>query len=211
MPKSENFPVQSKLFTGYVNSISGYENFDNVSNSEDQRIEDFKNHFSKYLFIFNYRQNFEYFKLDRTNIKIKIPPYKEGDEFIAVPVFSPKDDTLSWEASAFKLSRPYNSFEEFIFCIKEGQPIGRVENYEYEENTPAFVIWNDSEKMIAVGPIKDSQRTSEGYILQYDDLGCIELEEEVDYLVYREDVNPTIAHIIHREYDEIYNRLSEKK
>ena len=86
-----------------------------------------------------------------------------------------------------------------------------MENYEYEENTPAFVIWNDSEKMIAVGPIKDSQRTSEGYILQYDDLGCIELEEEVDYLVYREDVNPTIAHIIHREYDEIYNRLSEKK
>lgn len=211
VPKPENFPVTNKLFTGYMNSISDYENFDNVSNNEEQRIEDFRNYFSKYLFVFNYRQNYEYFKLDRANITKKIAPYKDGDEFIAVPVFSAKENTDDWESKNIKLFRSYNSFEDFITCIKSGQTIGKVDNFEYEENTPDFLIWKDDKKVVAVGPFKDSQRLNTGYILQYDDLGFVELEDELDYFVQLDNVNPTVAHIIHRQYDEIYNRLLEGK
>lgn len=225
--KALSIDAPARLFTGYVNSINGNAayNLDNSysavlgnSYSEDfknsTRIEAFRSVISKYLFIFNSRQinadseGKKYHKISRAELIAKPKSVADSDLFVAVPVFSPQQYVNAWEYSTdAKLYREYSDFNGFIERIKAGKSIGRVSHYD-NTDCPRFIVWNDGNNLCAVGPFSGISFTAlGGYILQFDNLYKIDLDEYGDYIVYFEKANPTVMHFTESIFESISNKF----
>lgn len=217
--KALSVDAPARLFTGYINSINDNAEY-NLDDSSSElyknsgRIDAFKTKISNYLFLFNSRSTNvgvdgkKFHKINRADLIAKPAAFKETDTFVAVPVFSPQQFVNAWEYnSGAKLNRDYRDYESFIEFIKSGKSVGRVSHYE-NTNCPRFVVWIDDDKLCAIGPFKGVTFTAlGGYILQYDNLYEIDLEEYEDYTAYADRINPTLMHFTQNVFDSISNRF----
>ena len=216
--KALSVDAPARLFAGYINSINDNAryNLDDSSSEDswDERVAAFRSKISNYLFLFNSRpastgaDGRKFHKVNRASLIAKPPAFKESDAFVPVPVFGPQQDTNAWEyRNGAKLDREYTNYAEFIDRIKSGKNVGRVSHYD-NSDCPRFVVWTDEEKTCAVGPFKGVTFTAMGgYVLQYDNLYEIDLEEYFDYTVYATGINPTIMHFTESVFESINNQL----
>lgn len=217
--KALSVDAPTRLFTGYISSIndnSAYHLDDSLSGvySSNKRVDAFKLKLKNYLFLFNSKstntgvEGKKFYKINRADL-IEMPAaMKEDDAFVAVPVFSSQQSVNAWEYNTqVKLNREYSNYDEFIEFIKMGKSIGRVSHYD-NQDCPRFIVWNDEDKLCAIGPFKSVTFTAlGGYILQHDELYEIDLTEYVDYAIYKERVNPTIMHFTEDVFESISNQF----
>ncbi len=209
----------ARLFIGYVDSINDNAayNLDDFSSevfNGTKRVEGFKAKMENYLFVFNSKstgvggEGRFFHKIHRANLIAKPAAYKETDTFVAVPVFSPQSFVNAWEYNTgAKLNRDYSGYEEFVDRIKSGKSVGRVAHYE-NTDCPRFIVWNDDDRCCAIGPFKGVSFTAlGGYILQYDSLYEIDLDEYMDYTVFVPNINPTIMHFTETVFENLSNRF----
>ena len=217
--KALSIDAPARLFTGYINSINDNAayNLDDSTSEEYQsngRVEAFRSKIGNYLFLFNSRSSNvandgkKFHKINRADLIAKPAAFKDTDLFVAVPVFSPQPMLNVWEYNTgAKLHRDYSDYRGFIDRLKNGKSIGRVSHYD-SSDFPRFIVWNDDEKLCAVGPFKGVTFTAlGGYILQFDNLYEIDLEEYIDYTVYAQRINPTLMHITENVFESISNRF----
>lgn len=217
--KALSVDAPARLFTGYINSINDNAayNLDDSSSEiyrSGERVDGFKAKIGNYLFLFNSKSvnvgsdGKKIHKINRADLIAKPAAFKDTDVFVAVPVFSPQQSVNAWEYNAgYKLNRDYTDYETFIDCIKNGKSIGRVSNYN-NSDCPRFVVWSDDDKLCAIGPFKGVTFTAlGGYILQFDNLYEIDLDEYIDYTVYAQRINPTIMHFTENVFEGISNRF----
>lgn len=216
--KALSVDAPARLFAGYINSINDNAayNLDDSSSedSRDERVAAFKSKIGNYLFLFNSKpastgaDGKKFHKINRASLIGKPAAFKESDAFVPVPVFAPQQDVNAWEYNTgAKLNREYSSYDEFIDRVKSGKSVGRVSHYD-NSDCPRFVVWIDEDKTCVVGPFKGVTFTAlGGYILQYDNLYEIDLEEYLDYTVYSSGINPTLMHFTESVYESISNRF----
>lgn len=217
--KALSIEAPSRLFVGYINSINDNAAYNlDDSSSEDyrssERVAAFRSKMSNYLFLFNSRLNNvgnegrKFHKINRADLIAKPAAFKDGDTFVAVPVFSPQQSVNAWEYNTgAKLNRDYTDYDSFIDCIKSGKSIGRVSNYD-NSDCPRFIVWSDDDKLCAIGPFKGVTFTAlGGYILQFENLYEIDLDEYIDYTVYAQRINPTIMHFTENVFEGVSNRF----
>lgn len=216
--KALSVDAPARLFAGYINSINDNAayNLDDSSSEDsgDERVAAFKSKIGNYLFLFNSKpastgvDGKKFHKINRASLIGKPAAFKETDAFVPVPVFAPQKDVNAWEYNTgAKLNREYGSYEEFIERIRSGKSVGRVSHYD-NADCPRFVVWTDEDKTCAVGPFKGVTFTAlGGYILQYDNLYEIDLDEYLDYTVYSPGINPTIMHFTESVFESISNQF----
>lgn len=217
--KALSIDAPARLFTGYINSINDNAayNLDDSSSEvyrSSERVEAFRSKIGNYLFLFNSRsmnvgnEGKRIHKINRADLIAKPAAFKDGDAFVAVPVFSPQQSVNAWEYNTgAKLNRDYADYESFIDRIKSGKSIGRVSHYD-NSDCPRFIVWSDDDKLCAIGPFKGVTFTAlGGYILQFDNLYEIDLDEYIDYTVYAQRINPTIMHFTENVFEGISNRF----
>ncbi len=217
--KALSIDAPTRLFTGYINSINenAAYNLDDSSSEvyrSNERVEAFRSKIDNYLFLFNSRsmnlgnEGRRIHKINRADLIAKPAAFKNSDAFVAVPVFSTQQSVEKWEYSTgAKLNRDYSDYENFIDRIKNGKSIGRVSHYD-SSDCPRFIVWSDDDKLCAVGPFKGVTFTAlGGYILQFDNLYEIDLDEYIDYTVYAPRINPTIMHFTENVFEGISNRF----
>ncbi len=217
--KALSIDAPARLFTGYINSINDNAayNLDDSSSEiyrSSERVDAFKTKIGNYLFLFNSRstnvgaEGKKFHKINRADLIAKPAAFKDTDAFVAVPVFSPQQTVNAWEYNTgAKLSRDYADYESFIDCIRSGKSIGRVSHYD-NSDCPRFIVWSDDDRICAIGPFKGVTFTAlGGYILQFDSLYEINLEEYIDYTVYAPKINPTIMHFTENVFEGISNRF----
>ena len=217
--KALSADAPARLFAGFINSINDNAayNLDDSSSEmyrSSERVESFKSNIGNYLFLFNSRstnvgnEGKKFRKINRADLIAKPAAFKDTDVFVAVPVFSPQQSVNAWEYNTgAKLTRDYSDYSGFIDRIKNGKSIGRVYHYD-SSDCPRFIIWNDDERLCAIGPFKGVTFTAlGGYILQFDNLYEIDLEEYIDYTVYAQRINPTIMHLTENVLESISNRF----
>lgn len=220
--KALSVDAPARLFAGYINSINdniAY-NLDDSSSEDreperiDERVAAFKAKIGHYLFLFNSKpasigvDGKKFHKINRASLIGKPADFTESDAFVAVPVFAPQQDVNAWEYNTgAKLNREYSNYDEFIERIRSGKSIGRVSHYD-STDCPRFVVWNEEDRSYAVGPFKGVTFTAlGGYILQYDNLYQIDLDEYLDYAVYPSGINPTLMHFTESMFESICNQF----
>lgn len=210
----------TRLFTGYVNSINENAAFNLDDNSGgvyrtyEERSDAFRAKLENFLFLFTSKvvntgvDGKKFHKINRAHLIPRPAAIKDTDAFVSVPVFAPKQSATDWEyTTGAKLDRSYSTFDEFINRIRNGESIGRVSHFD-NTDCPRFIVWNDDNKLCALGPFKGVTFTAlGGYILQYDNLYEIDLEDILDYTVYAEHVNPTIMHFAESVFEGISNQF----
>lgn len=217
--KALSIDAPARLFTGYINSINDNAayNLDDSSSEiyrSSERVDAFKSKIGNYLFLFNSRsmnvgsEGKKFHKINRADLIAKPAAFKDTDVFVAVPLFSPQQSVSAWEYNTgAKLYREYADYESFIDRIKSGKSIGRVSHYD-NSDCPRFIVWSDDDRLCAIGPFKGVTFTAlGGYILQFDSLYEIDLEEYIDYTVYAQRINPTIMHFTENVFEGISNRF----
>ena len=217
--KALSMDAPARLFTGYINSIkdNAAYNLDDLSSElyrSSERVDAFKSKIGNYLFLFNSRsmsvgtEGKKIHKINRADLIAKPAAFKDTDAFVAVPVFSPQQSVNAWEYNTgAKLNREYADYEAFIDRLKSGKSIGRVSHYD-NPDCPKYIVWSDDEKLCAIGPFKGVTFTAlGGYILQFDNLYEIDLEEYIDYTVYAQRINPTVMHFTENVFEGISNRF----
>lgn len=218
--KAISVEAPTRFFTGYISSINDSSAFhlDDLSVTgvyTQTRVDAFRTKIDKYVFLFNSRlsnistDGKRTYKINRAELIRKPAAVSEADSFVAVPVFSPQNFTNAWEHNnAEKLSRKYFNYEQFVHYIRDGKNIGRVSHYD-STDCPRFIVWNDGDKLCAVGPFKGVTFTVLGdYTLQYDNLFEIDLTEYLnDSVIYSDKINPTIMHFVESVYEEISNQF----
>lgn len=215
--KAISLDAPTRLFVGYVNSINdnaAYNLDENAYYNWEERVDAFKAKLSNYLFLFTSKtidfgvDGKKIHKISRADLIAKPGAMKSDDSFVSVPVFSPNKDTNAWEYNTgAKLNRTYSDYEGFIDAIKQGRDVGRVSHYE-NMDYPRFVIWQDDDKFCAVGPFKGVTYTALGaYILRYDNLYEINLDDYADYTIYEHRVNPTVMHLVENVFENIANQF----
>ena len=199
---------------------------DDEYSSPEEREKAFTDHYSKSLFIFSHAiDSYGNIKVDMSDVLGPDALGKrliidEGAKFIALPCFSGKTqcDKISGPKGDWPLFRAYDNFEEFIQCLKEHKPVGRIYNFQINIDTsfPEFIVWTDSHKMCAIGPIKSASRTAmDSLIIQIDVENYCEIDLEdkdddvLEYMIQNPS-NPSIIHIAEKKYVDIINRISQK-
>ena len=215
--KAISLDAPTRFFVGYVSSIydnAAYNLDGNTYYDREERVEAFRAKLSNYLFLFNSKtvdygsEGKKIYKINRADLIAKPGAMKGDDSFASVPVFSPNRDTNAWEYNTgAKLNRMYTDYAGFVDAIKQGKDVGRVSHYE-NVDYPRFVIWQDDDKLCAVGPFKGVTYTALGaYILRYDNLYEINLEDYADYTIYEHRINPTVMHLTENVYESIANQF----
>lgn len=117
--KALSIDAPARLFTGYINSINDNAayNLDDSSSEvyrSSERVEAFRSKIGNYLFLFNSRsmnvgnEGKRIHKINRADLIAKPAAFKDGDAFVAVPVFSPQQSVNAWEYNTgAKLNRDY--------------------------------------------------------------------------------------------------------
>lgn len=215
--KAISLDAPTRLFVGYVSSINdnaAYNLDGNTYYDREERAEAFRAKLSNYLFLFNSKtvdygaEGKKIHKINRAYLIAKPGAMKDDDSFVSLPVFSPNCDTNAWEYNTgAKLNREYSNYDGFIEAIKQGKDVGRVSHYDNTDN-PRFVIWQDDDKFCAIGPFKGVTYTALGaYILRYDNLYEIDLDDYADYTICEQHVNPTVMHLIENVSENIANQF----
>lgn len=216
--------VKEEIFTGYINSIRNIGPFDfedDESESDENRIAAFLKYCSDKLFVFTHKKlpnghiNIETATIIKQTLKV------DGSRrFIAIPCFSGKSGCNSIKTDTgfdWPLFKSYETYEEFKQAITDGSSIGRVYNFEINVSTdfPEFIIWQDDERMCAIGPIKTAEFSGRGsIILQINPQDWRErvLNDELDdageYIVQSPD-NLTLFHIDESKYFDIVKELCQ--
>lgn len=208
--------IKEELFIGYLSSIRNLEFIDDQYGAPEDRVEAFSDFYSKSLFVFSHKiDGMGNSKIDTTDI-IPCPSKISQDcRFVAVPCFSGKSDCDA--VNNVQLFKTYDNYSQFMQLLIEGKALGRIYNFQINDSTnfPEFVVWSDSQKMCAVGPIKAATRSGmDSLILQVnpDNVCIVDLDDETDdtieYIVQSE-INPTLIHITEEKYLEIVNNMSQ--
>ena len=217
--KALSVDAPARLFTGYISSINGnaayhLDDYSSENYWSHERIDAFKSKIENYFFLFTTQEptagkdGKKFRKVHRADLIAKPAGFKSTDAFVAVPVFSSQQSVNAWEYNTrAKLNRDYSDYSSFIDRIKSKKSIGRVCHYE-NPDYPRFIVWNDDDKLCAIGPFKGVTFTAfGGYILQFDNLYEIDLEDYVDYTVYAERINPTVMHFTENVFENINNKF----
>lgn len=208
--------VAEEQFTGYISSIRNLDFVDDQYASDEERINKFSNHYKNTLFVFSHKMDtVGNIKIDMADIVARPSKVTDDSRFVAVPCFSAKSDCD--EVNNMALFRKYETYDQFKQMLLDKKSIGKVYNFQINESTrfPEFVIWSDSEQMIAIGPIKEASRTAmDDLVLDIspDNYFTINLDDEYEdtgeYIVQSE-LNPTLIHITEEKYLDIVNRISQ--
>ena len=215
--KAISLDAPTRLFVGYVSSINdnaAYNLDENTFYDRGEREEAFRAKLSNYLFLFNSKtiefgaEGKKIHKIHRADLIAKPGAMKGEEFFVSVPVFSPNSETNAWEYNTgAKLNRSYADYQGFLDAIKQGKDIGRVSHYD-NVDYPRFVVWQDEDKFCAIGPFKGVTYTALGaYILRYDNLYEINLDDYADYTIYEPHVNPTVMHLVENVFESVVNRF----
>lgn len=218
---SEGAP--SLFFTGYLNSIIDNDSLNLDSSGfyydyTDKRTAVFREQVQNYVFVFNCYSTIsgkgdgkKFYRISKADLLPRPIMISAKDAFVAVPVFSPSNMTSDWEYDTnTHLKRSYNSYEGFLSCLQEGTSVGSL-HYSMSGDCPKFVVWYDVDKLCAIGPFTGVTFTAlNGYIFQYDTLYEIDLSAYEDYMIYPEQRNPTIIHMVESVYETITNQFVTK-
>lgn len=212
--KALSIDAPTRFFAGYISSINDNQAYNLDSSTSDSvrvRVESFRKKLADYLFIFNSRSSGDskkFYKINRANLIKKTGGIDCENAFIPIPVFSPSNFSNAWEYNTgTKLERRYQDYHEFISYIKSGKSVGKVAYHDNSE-CPRFIVWIDNDRTCAVGPFKSNTLTSlGGYILQYDSLYEIDIEDYFNSTIYSETINPTIIHFPENVFEAISNRF----
>lgn len=208
--------INDEIFTGYTDSIQDLEFVDDEYDTEDHRIEAFTEYYANHhLFVFTHKTDAAgYKKVDSADI-VRWPfKIDENSRFVAIPCFCGKSKCDS--VGGYFLYKGYEDYDEFLEFIKEGKAIGRVSNFEIKTSFPEFIIWDDGQRICAIGPINNI-KISERSILTLDvdpnNLCEIDLDDEsddtIEYIVQTKR-NPTLIHITEKKYLDIVNEISKR-
>lgn len=209
--------VKESFFTGYISSISNLDFVDDLYGDREDRINAFSEFYSKSLFVFSHKIDaMGNYKLDVADVVPRPSKIRDDSRFVAIPCFSSKDELDS--INNVSLFRTYSEYSQFLSLLLEGKALGRIYNYQINDlnNFPEFIIWIDSERIRAIGPIKGASRSAmDSLLLQINqDAYCeINLDDEeddtVEYMV-QSDNNPTLIHLAEEKYLDIVNQISQK-
>lgn len=209
--------AECEYFTGYLSSINNLEFVDNVYDEDSDRVRAFEEFYKDKLFVFTYwvdtRDNY---KIDSADVRLKPKAMKGDTAFIAIPCFEDKNKK---DYNNISLMRTCDNYEEFKQCLIDNKAIGRVYNLQIKDksNYSDLVVWQDKEKMMAVGPIKNINHSAmDSLILQVekDNFNEVDLYDEEDdnleYIVQGD--NPTLIHMMVERYNKIVsNFLTQPK
>lgn len=214
MVKSLLMPCEStNVIAGFLSCLGeDSEIKDDEYIGEEERINNFYNAVKDKFFIFSYKNKESgYLAVTKANLVEKIPDL-ENTMFYSIPVFSCDDDetVINWEnETRWKLYRDYSSWEEFKDTIIKNKSVGRIYGYDAEAFNSSFIIWKDRNgKLTAVGNIESSRyNTLGGLILDCNNIFTIDLSDYAKFVVYNENLNPTLMFIPENTYALINNRL----
>lgn len=208
--------IKEEMFTGYLSSIRNLEFIDDQYGTPEDRVDAFSDFYSKSLFVFSHKiDGMGNSKIDTTDIIPCPSKISQDSRFVAVPCFSGKSDCDA--VNNVQLFKTYDNYSQFMQLLIEGKALGRIYNFQINDatNFPEFIVWSDSQKMCAVGPIKAASRSGmDSLILQVtpDNVCIVDLDDETDdtieYIVQSE-INPTLIHITEEKYLEIVNSMSQ--
>lgn len=220
--------IAEDQFTGYTNTIRNFENskfVDDEYSDPEERERAFTDYYSKRLFIFSHViDSYGNIKIDMSDVlepdAVERLAIDERTKFIALPCFSGKTqyDKSSGPKGDWPLFREYDNFEEFFQRLVENKPVGRIYNFQINDTTsfPEFIVWSDSRKMCAIGPIKSVSRTAmDSLMIQINIENYCEInldDEDDDTLEYivQNPTNRSVIHIAEKKYIDIINRIAQK-
>lgn len=197
------YNASSNYFMGYLSCIKGYEDKDNINENDEVRIQNFKDFFKEFYFVFNFEQpslGGKFCKITSAHIVKKKSKLNDKQLYIATPIFTPMNDTIKYKEKS-------RNYKEFMDHIKEKRRMDFIEGYKINENTSFCIVWQDDEKTIAIGPFKASIDVKGEYILEYDVISEFSLSDEMlEGVVYTSE-NKNIIHLPENTYDTIYKQL----
>lgn len=209
--------VSEEQFIGYISSIRNLDFVDDQYSTPEERIKAFSEFYSKSLFIFSHKvDTMGNSKIDTADIVPRPSKIDDSSKFIAIPCFSSKSRCDN--VNNVPLFRTYDTLQQFLQLLREGKAIGRIYNFQINDATsfPDFIIWSDSKRMCAIGPIKVASRSAtDNLMLQvdHDDFCEMDLDDEdddtVEYIVQSEN-NATLIHVTEEKYLDIINRMTQK-
>lgn len=147
IPGLNTYGGSSTYFMGYLSCINGYEDKDNVNDTNEVREEKFREFFKEFFFIFNFEQpsqGAKFCKLSNAHIVKKKTNNKEL--YIPIPFFNCTQDKMKKKGCI--------NYKEFVSFIKKEKNIGTITGFKNVENSPFFIIWQEDDKTIAIGPFK---------------------------------------------------------
>lgn len=216
--KSLLLPSNSSSFvSGYLSSFDADSEIqDDDYLSEDERIDNFYSQVKDMLFIYNYRlKENGYSNIVKATLIKKPSSIDHNTMFYAIPVFcSSKDsDVKLWEEeNKWKLYRDYLNIEDFLESIKSKKSVGSIYGYDADVFTPSFVIWKGEDtKLYAIGSILGSRyNTLGGLIFEMSNNFIIDISDFTKFVIYNENINPTLMYIPENIYELINNRLQQE-
>lgn len=213
--KSLLLPSEPNNFVGGY--ISSFEDDSDIADDdylgEEERVENFYNVVKDKLFIYNCRiKDNGYVNVARASLIHKPASIDDNTMFYSIPVFCSSQDPSvhAWEEENHrKLYRDFITRDDFFEAINGRKSVGSIFGYNADIFTPSFVIWKDQEgKLFAVGDISGSRyNTLSGIILESSNLFWIDISDFINFVVYNENLNPTLMFIPDNIYERINDRL----
>lgn len=158
-------------------------------------------------------------KVDVADVLTRPLVIDENTKFVAIPCFSGKTQCDKIDANgSWPLFREYDNFGEFFQRLVENKTVGRIYNFQINDATsfPEFIVWNDSRKMCAIGPIKSASRTAMDNLMiqinieNYCEINLDDEDDDILEYIVQSPSNPSLIHIAEKKYIDIINRIAQK-
>lgn len=212
--------VAEEQFTGYISSIRNLEFVDDQYSAPEDRVKAFSDFYSKSLFVFSHKiDSMGNVKVDVADVLTRPLVIDENTKFVAIPCFSGKTQCDKIDANgSWPLFREYDNFGEFFQRLVENKTVGRIYNFQINDATsfPEFIVWNDSRKMCAIGPIKSASRTAMDSLMiqinieNYCEINLDDEDDDILEYIVQSPSNPSLIHIAEKKYIDIINRIAQK-
>lgn len=193
------YNANSNYFMGYLSCIQGYEDKDNIDDDDDVRVKNFRDFFKEFYFIFNFEQpssNGKFCKITSAYIVKKKSKLSNKELYISTPIFTPV-----YEANY----KHYKDYQEFLLDT-EGK-IELPEGVRINENASFFIVWQDDEKTLAIGPFKANIDAKGKVNLEYKKISEFILSDEMlEGVVYTPE-NKNVMYFSENIYNAIYKQL----
>ncbi len=200
-------PVKNPDINFYVGYSNRYSNIkDTREYIEESRIKNYEDELNKYFLGFTYKLNYSGFPIiEKLMLKTKLNTYTPDKKYLSVPTYR-KGNTIGGEYFEYS----YN-IEEIIDRLKNNRPLGRVEGFVTDGDTPPFILWDTGETKYAIGSFKEHKYNLSGFSFEFNELKYIPFLDNWYDEIFHFPENESISYIESETYKEIIIALDNSE
>lgn len=201
-------PVKNPDINFYVGYSNRYSNIkDTREYIEESRIKSYEDELNKYFLGFTYKLNYSGFPIiEKLMIKTRLSTYTPDKKYLSVPTYRKGNIVEGGEYFTYS-----DNIEEIIQRLKNNRPLGRIEGFAADGETPPFILWDTGETKYAIGSFKEHAYTISGFSFDFNELKYIPFSEKWYDEIFHFPENESISYIESETYKEIIIALDNSQ